>query len=124
MKQPIVASVLAVAVAGTVVFLAWGPPAGGQGGGSISGEVKFSGAAPATKVVKVNKDNEVCGQEKKISEVTVGANGGLANTLVSVSDAKGAKAAAPAGVGQKGGEVHPNVRGRGPGEIQSPNSDG
>jgi hypothetical protein len=96
MKQPIVASVLAVAVAATGVFLAWGPPVGAQGGGSISGEVKFAGAAPAPKVVKVNKDNAVCGDEKKIAEVVVGPGGGLANTLVSVSDAKGAKAAAPA----------------------------
>ena len=55
-------------MAATGVFLAWGPPAGAQGGGSISGEVKFAGAAPAPKVVKVNKDNEVCGQEKKIAD--------------------------------------------------------
>ena len=32
---------------------------------------------PAPKVVKVNKDNEVCGQEKKIAEVQVGPNGGV-----------------------------------------------
>ena len=124
MKQPIVASVLAVAVAATGVFLAWGPPAGAQGGGSISGEVKFVGAAPGPKVVKVNKDNEVCGQEKKIAEVAVGANGGLANTLVSVSDAKGAKPTAPAVLDQKGCEFHPDVLVMSPGELKILNSDG
>src|SRR5215471_17860422 len=124
MKQPIVASVLAVAVAATGLFLAWGLPAGAQGGGSISGEVKFAGAAPAPKVVKVNKDNEVCGQEKKIADVAVGANSGLANTLVSVSDAKGAKATAPAVLDQKGCEFHPNVLVMSPGEIKILNSDG
>ena len=62
-----------------------GLPVSAQGGGSISGEVKFAGAAPAPKVVKVNKDNEVCGQEKKIVDVAVGAGGGLGETLVSVA---------------------------------------
>src|SRR5262249_8951430 len=124
MKQSIVASVLAVAVAATGVFLAWGPPVGAQGGGSISGEVKFAGAAPPPKVVKVNKDNEVCGQEKKIADVAVGAGGGLGEALVVVSDAKGAKAAKPAVLDQKGCEFHPEVLVMSPGEIKILNSDG
>ena len=124
MKQSIVASVLAVALAATGVFLAWGPPVGAQGGGSISGEVKFAGAAPAPKVVKVNKDNAVCGDEKKIAEVAVGAGGGLGEALVVVSDAKGAKAAKPAVLDQKGCEFHPEVLVMSPGEIKILNSDG
>jgi hypothetical protein len=124
MKQSIVASGLAVAVAATGVFLAWGPPVGAQGGGSISGEVKFAGAAPAPKVVKVNKDNAVCGDEKKIAEVAVGPGGGLGAALVVVSDAKGAKAAAPAVLDQKGCEFHPEVLVMSPGEIKILNSDG
>jgi plastocyanin len=124
MKQSIVASVLAVAVAAAGVVLVAGPPAGAQGGGSISGEVKFSGAAPAPKVVKVNKDNQVCGQEKKIAEVAVGAGGALSNALVTVTDAKGAKPAKPAVLDQKGCEFHPNVVVMAPGELKILNSDG
>jgi plastocyanin len=124
MKQSIVASVLAVAVAAAGVALVGGPPAGAQGGGSISGEVKFAGAAPAPKVVKVNKDNEVCGQEKKVAEVAVGAGGGLANALVTVPGAKGAKPAQPAVLDQKGCEFNPNIVVMAPGELKILNSDG
>ncbi|HWC01507.1 MAG TPA: carboxypeptidase regulatory-like domain-containing protein [Methylomirabilota bacterium] len=124
MKLSIVVSVLAVALAAAGVVLVAGPPAGAQGGGSISGEVKFSGAAPAPKVVKVNKDNQVCGQEKKVAEVVVGAGGGLGNALVAVSDAKGGKAVKPAVLDQKGCEFHPNVLVMSPGEIKILNSDG
>jgi plastocyanin len=123
-KQSIVASVLAVAVAAAGVILISGLPVGAQGGGSISGEVKLAGTAPAPKVVKVNKDNEVCGQEKKIAEVAVGAGGGLANALVAVTDAKGAKPAKPAVLDQKGCEFHPNVLVMAPGELKILNSDG
>jgi hypothetical protein len=119
-----IASVLAVAAAATGVVLASGLPVGAQGGGSISGEVKFAGAAPAPKVVKVNKDVEVCGQEKKIADVAVGPGGGLGNALVAVGSVKGAKAAKPAVLDQKGCEFQPNVLVMSPGEIKILNSDG
>jgi plastocyanin len=124
MKQSIIASVLAVASAATGVIVMSGLPVGAQGGGSISGEVKAAGAAPAPRVIKVNKDVEVCGQEKKIADVAVGAGGGLGSALVSVTDAKGAKAAQPAVLDQKGCEFHPNVLVMAPGEIKILNSDG
>src|SRR5262245_27514725 len=60
MKQSIVASVVAVAAAAAGVILASGLPVGAQGGGTIVGEVKVTGAPPAPRTVKVNKDNEVC----------------------------------------------------------------
>ena len=124
MKQSIVASVLAVAAAVAGVIVASGPPAGAQGGGTIVGEVKFAGAAPAPKTIKVNKDNEVCGQEKKVAEVAVGPNGGVASTIVSVPGAKGAKPAQPAVLDQKGCEFRPNVLVMAPGELKILNSDG
>jgi plastocyanin len=124
MKQSIVASVLAVAVAATGVILASGLPAGAQGGGTIVGEVKLAGAAPAPKTVKVNKDVEVCGQEKKIAEVAAGPGGGLGNAIVVVPDAKGAKAAKPAVLDQKGCEFRPPVLVMSPGELKILNSDG
>jgi plastocyanin len=124
MKRSIVASGLAVAVAATGMVLGGGAPAGAQGGGTITGEVKLAGAAPAPKVVKVNKDNQVCGQEKKITEVAVGAGGGLANAIVSVTDVKGGKAPQPAVLDQKGCEFHPMVVVMTPGELKILNSDG
>jgi len=124
MKQPIVLGVVAILCAALGVLVMSGLPAGAQGGGSISGEVKFVGAAPAPKVVKVNKDNEVCGQEKKIVEVAVGPGGGLGETLVTVSDAKGAKASKPAVLDQKGCEFHPDMLVMAPGELKILNSDG
>lgn len=124
MKQSIVVSMLAVAATAAGVVLVAGWPAGAQGGGSISGEVKFAGAAPAPKVIKVNKDNEVCGQEKKIADVAVGAGGGLADTLVSVPSAKGAKPSKPAVLDQKGCEFRPEILVMAPGEVRILNSDG
>jgi plastocyanin len=122
MKQSIVAGVLAVAAVAAGVIVASGPPAGAQGGGTIVGEVKLVGAAPAPKTVKVNKDNEVCGQEKKIAEVQVGPNGGVGSSIVSVGGAKGAKPAAV--LDQKGCEFRPNVVVMAPGELKILNSDG
>jgi plastocyanin len=124
MKQSIVASVLAVAVAATGVILASGLPAGAQGGGTIVGEVKLAGAAPAPKTVKVNKDVEVCGQEKKIAEVAAGPGGGLGNAIVAVPSAKSAKAGKPAVLDQKGCEFRPSVLIMSPGELKILNSDG
>ena len=125
MKQSIVAGVLGVAAVAAGVIVASGPPAGAQGGGTIVGEIKLVGAAPAPKTVKVNKDNEVCGQEKKIAEVA-GRRRTAAWAAPSsrVADAKGAKAAAPAVLDQKGCEFRPNVLVMAPGELKILNSDG
>lgn len=58
------------------------------GGGTISGTVKLQGAAPAAKVIEVTKDKEVCGAhgDLKSEEVVVGANNGLANAVVSITN--------------------------------------
>ena len=82
-----------------------------QGGGSIVGEVKFSGTPPAPKVVKVNKDNQACGDEKKSEELVVGANKGIRYAVVSLVGATGA-AAKPAQkpvLDQKGCHFAPHV---------------
>jgi hypothetical protein len=124
MTRSIVASVLTIAVAATGIVLGGGVPVGAQGGGTIVGEVKVAGTAPAPKVVKVNKDNQVCGQEKTVAEVAVGPGGGLANAIVSVTDVKGGKAPKPAVLDQKGCEFHPGVVVMSPGELKILNSDG
>lgn len=124
MKQSVLARVLAVAVVATGVVLSSGVPADAQGGGTIVGEVKFVGTAPAPRIVKVNKDNDVCGQEKKIVEVGVGAGGGLSNAIVAVTGVKGGKSAQAAVLDQKGCEFHPTILVMAPGEVRILNSDG
>jgi plastocyanin len=114
---------LAAALIAAAALLGWSTPAHAQGG-TIVGEVKVSGTPPAPKAVKVNKDNEVCGQEKKIVDVAVGPGNGLGNAVVTVTDAKGAKAAKKAVLDQKGCEFHPMVLAMAPGEIDILNSDG
>ena len=82
-------SVLCAGVLAAPLVTGASTPATAQGGGTIVGEVKFSGTPPAPKVTKVNKDNQVCGDEKRSEEVIVGANKGLQNAVVSVVGAKG-----------------------------------
>ena len=125
MKQSIVVSVLAVAVLATGVALFSGPPVSAQGGGSISGEVKFAGAAPAPKVVKVNKDNEVCGQEKKVADVVVGAGGGLERgaRVRHRTPRAPSRRSRPSSI-RRGASFSPDVVVMAPGELKILNSDG
>jgi plastocyanin len=82
-----------------------------QSGGSIVGEVKFVGTPPAPKVVKVNKDNQVCGDEKKSEDLVVGLEKGIQWAVVSVAGAKGPapKPAQKPTLDQKGCHFQPHV---------------
>ncbi|HSE95305.1 MAG TPA: carboxypeptidase regulatory-like domain-containing protein [Methylomirabilota bacterium] len=123
MRKSIIASGLVVALGASAALLSLHAPAGAQGGGTIVGEVKLNGSPPPAKTVKVNKDVEVCGQEKKIVEVG-GSGGGLANAIVSVAGAKGVKPAKKPVLDQKGCEFRPEVVVMAPGELEILNSDG
>jgi|RhiMetdeSRZDD1v2_1073273.scaffolds.fasta_scaffold45200_5 plastocyanin len=124
MHTRVMVSLLVVALLAAGGLFVWSGPAVAQGGGTIVGEVKVSGTPPAPKTVKVNKDNEVCGNEKKIVDVAVGTGSGLGNAVVSVTDAKGAKPSKKAVLDQKGCEFHPEVLVMAPGEVDILNSDG
>ncbi len=124
MRKSLIASVLVVLAVAVAASFGWILPAGAQGGGTIVGEVKVTGTPPAPKVIKVNKDNEVCGNEKKLVEVAVGPANGLGDAVVSVSDAKGAKPSKAAVLDQKGCEFHPDLLVMAPGELKILNSDG
>ncbi|MBI3457673.1 MAG: hypothetical protein HY002_18005 [Candidatus Rokubacteria bacterium] len=124
MRMSIMASGLIVALVATVALFGWAAPAGAQGGGTIVGEVKVTGTPPPPKTVKVNKDNQVCGNEKKLADVEVGPGSGLGNAVVSVTDAKAAKPGKKAVLDQKGCEFHPEVLVVAPGELDILNSDG
>ena len=67
-------------------------------GGTISGEVKFTGTPPARTKLEVSKDTEVCGKTEKWSEdLVVGENGGVQNAIVYLSNIeKGKKLEVPA----------------------------
>jgi len=104
-------SVLCVEVLAVALITGASTPVTAQGGGSIVGEVKFSGTPPAPKVTKVNKDNQVCGDEKRSEDVIVGPNKGLQNAVVSVVGAKGPapKPAQKTVLDQKGCQFVPHV---------------
>ena len=103
----------------TLGMFAWcaAPAAAYEGGpvsngGSISGIVKVQGAAPPAKLIEVTKDKEVCGQhEIKSEELVVGAGGGVANAVVSITNISKGKpmdAGAPV-LDQKGCQYVPHV---------------
>jgi len=102
-----------------LVALTWGTaPAraydGGpvSNGGSITGEVKVQGAAPAAKPIEVTKDKEVCGQhEIKNEDLVVSASGGVENAVVSITNISKGKPmpAAEATLDQKGCQYVPHV---------------
>jgi plastocyanin len=81
-------------------------------GGTISGEVKLQGTAPAPKAVEVTKDKEVCGtHEIKSEDLEVGAGGGVANAVVSITNITKGKPMGPAEatLDQKGCQYVPHV---------------
>jgi hypothetical protein len=108
--------------AGGVVGL--GTHAGAQSGGTVVGDVTVAGTPPAPRTITVNKDPQVCGSEKKLVTVAVGAEHGLADAVVSVPDVKGPRGAAKSTLDQKGCEFHPDVLIMAPGELDILNSDG
>lgn len=80
-------------------------------GGTISGVVKFKGAAPAPKKLDITKDKEVCGKSGKTDPSLVVAGGNLVNAVVYITDIKTGKKMEPKKVNldQKECEYHPHV---------------
>jgi len=67
-------------------------------GGTISGEVKFSGTPPTPEKIVTTKDQEVCGKTEKVNEsLLVGANKGIQNVVVSISNIQKGKKMAETG---------------------------
>jgi plastocyanin len=81
-------------------------------GGTISGTVKFAGAAPAPKKLDVSKDKEVCGKSGKTDQSLVVSGGNLVNAVVSITDIKTGKkidTTKKVKLDQKECEYHPHV---------------
>jgi plastocyanin len=90
--------------------------------------VKFTGTAPAPKELEVTKDKQVCGKHKIIDKsLIVGAEGGLANAVVSITNISKGKPM-PEGdpvLDQNGCEYLPHIQAFPAGsEIEIKNSDG
>ena len=65
-------------------------------GGTVAGQVFFRGTVPKQKIV-TNKDLEICGASREEPVVDVGANQGVANAIVYLTDVAKGKAWPPAG---------------------------
>ena len=81
-------------------------------GGTIVGEVTYAGDPPPPEKLPVSKDTNVCGAEPKVSPVlTIGANKGIKDVLVSLPGITKGKAlekpAQPPVLDQKTCEYHP-----------------
>lgn len=79
--------------------------------GTISGVVRFKGAAPAPKKLEVTKDKEVCAKTPKTDSSLIVSGGNLVNAVVYLADIKKGKKMEPMKVtlDQKGCEYHPHV---------------
>ncbi len=66
------------------------------GGGTISGKVTITGAAPKLAPQARNKDPKVCGTTGEDESLILGAGGGVKNAIVSLTDIHSGKALMPA----------------------------
>ncbi len=81
-------------------------------GGTITGTVRFVGTVPPPRTVTVDENTETCGESQQLQPIQVGANGGLANAVVSLVDiTSGAAlvAASPPTLDQNGCQFTPHV---------------
>lgn len=87
---------------------------GGASAGEIVGKVSYAGTAPKPETIKITKDQAVCGKIPQVeSSLLVGADKGVKNVVVHVTDPKdGKKMTAPAqnaAVDQHGCKFMPRV---------------
>jgi hypothetical protein len=88
-------------------------PAAALAGGTITGTVRASNAPKALPVVKIAKDAAVCGKEAARDALVVGADGALANVVVTLKGVKPSKPPAPvkgASLDQVGCRYTPHVQ--------------
>ena len=78
-------------------------------GGSVTGVVRFTGTAPKAEPIAVNKNRDVCGDQKPSEALIVGADKGVKGSVVLLEGIKQGKKATP-GLLARGGV--PTVRKR------------
>ncbi len=114
-------STLVVAVTVTLVS-ALPATSGGESGGTVDVEVKYSGV-PLTETVKVTRDATVCGREAHVERIAIGARGGLANVVAGIPDVKATGSARRPQIEEKGCQFHPYVTVAAPGDVEFVNDD-
>ncbi len=95
-------------------------------GGSITGTIKFAGTPPAAKTIKATKDTQQCGAEIPDESLMVGADKGIKNVVVRLTDIKkGKKWEAKAVIDQRKCHFQPHVAVAQAGaDVEILNSDG
>ena len=81
-------------------------------GGTITGTVRFVGTVPPPRTITIDENTETCGESQQLQPIRVGANGGLANAVVSLVDiTSGAAlvATSPPTLDQNGCQFVPHV---------------
>ncbi len=79
-------------------------------GGTISGTIKLAGTPPAAKSIKTSKDQQQCGAEVPDEALMVGADKGIKNVVIRITDVKkGKKWEAKAVIDQKKCHFQPHV---------------
>ena len=79
-------------------------------GGSISGSIKIQGTPPPASTIKTTKDQQQCGAELPDESLVVGADKGIKNVVVRITDIKkGKKWDAKGVVDQKRCHFQPHV---------------
>src|SRR5712671_2227808 len=103
-------AVVLAACASVALSVSIGAGPAAAAGGTVSGTVKYDGAAPAPKKVEVTKDKEVCALHPHFEEdLIVDSGGGIANAVVIVKGAKGDLKPSDVKFDQKGCDYRPHV---------------
>ncbi len=94
------------------------------GGGTIEGNVRFSGSPPPPEIIEVGQDREVCGKVQNIYAIEV-KNGGVKNALVKIVEISKGKDFdfQETVLGQEGCEFKPHIVLTSPGKLTISTSD-
>ena len=120
------APMAAFAIAGTGVAARAYDAVAVRDGGTISGTIKLSGAVPPATTIKVTKHAEQCGPEVPYEALIVGADKGIKNVVVWITEVTKGKAwSAKAVIDQRKCHFRPHVAVAQAGtEVEILNSDG
>jgi len=80
--------------------------------GSLSGTIKLGVAAPELKMVKIDKDTDVCGKERAPEKLILSKDNGVANAVITIKGVQGGKtldASKKIEFAQKKCQFHPHI---------------
>ena len=86
---PICLSIFAASFAEAASYTAL--DGGVDNGGTVSGRITLDGPPPSPKMLTVDEDVEVCGDERPSEELVVSKSGGIKNAVLSIEDVQSGK---------------------------------